>query len=114
MKVGEKGVDFLIENKKIYLQLLDLDTILQSIKILKQDLGELNKNLLIGLVLLIDGEAKVLYIIPSTVFIHPDESIFNDNEISLMPSLSNWEISIYTNAIPELSKYALENMIDKL
>tara|TARA_B100000767_G_C19296026_1_gene341500 strand:+ start:258 stop:443 length:186 start_codon:yes stop_codon:yes gene_type:complete len=31
-----------------------------------------------------------------------------------MPSLSNWEIKVSSNTIPELSKYALENMIDKL
>lgn len=42
---GREGVDFLIGNKQIYLQPLDLDIILQSIKFLKQDLGELNDNL---------------------------------------------------------------------
>ena len=31
-----------------------------------------------------------------------------------MPSLSNWEIKVSTNNIPELAKYALENMSDKL
>jgi len=31
-----------------------------------------------------------------------------------MPSLSNWEIKVSSNTIPELSKYALKNMIDKL
>ena len=31
-----------------------------------------------------------------------------------MPSLSNWEIKVSSNTIPELSKYALENMINKL
>ena len=42
---GREGVDFLIENYQIYLQPLDLDTVKQSIKIAKQDLGELNDNL---------------------------------------------------------------------
>jgi hypothetical protein len=32
----------------------------------------------------------------------------------MLELLSNWEIIVFTNAIPELSKYALENMIDKL
>jgi hypothetical protein len=30
-----------------------------------------------------------------------------------MPSLSNWEIKISSNTIPELAKNALENMINK-
>ena len=36
------------------------------------------------------------------------------NEVSLMPSLSNWEIKVSINIIPELAKYSLENMIEKL
>lgn len=28
-----------------------------------------------------------------------------------MPSLSNWEIKVSSNIIPELAKYALENMM---
>jgi hypothetical protein len=31
-----------------------------------------------------------------------------------MPSLSNWEIKVSSKTIPELAKYAIENMIDKL
>ncbi|WP_438712041.1 hypothetical protein ACSTS3_06145 [Aquimarina muelleri] len=84
----------------------------RSIKIPKQDLGELSDNLLIGLVLLIDSEAKVLYLIPSTVFLNPN-SIFKSNDV-MLEYLSNWEISLFSKAIPELSKFALENMIDML
>ncbi len=84
----------------------------RSIKISKQDLGELKDNLLIGLVLLIESEAKVLYLIPSTIFLNPN-SIFRSNDV-MLEHLSNWEISLFSNAIPVLSKYALENMIDKL
>lgn len=32
----------------------------------------------------------------------------------MLEHLSNWEICVFTNAIPELSNYALENMVDKL
>jgi hypothetical protein len=32
----------------------------------------------------------------------------------MLEHLSNWEISVSANAIPELSKYALENMISIL
>ena len=48
-----------------------------------------------------------------------NDSFLNTNSISksndvMLELLSNWEIIVFTNAIPELSKYALENMIDKL
>jgi len=31
-----------------------------------------------------------------------------------MPSLSNWEIRISIHTIPQLVKYSIENMINKL
>jgi len=111
---GREGVDFLIGNKNIYLQPLDLDTILQSIKILKHDLGELNDNLFIALVLIIEKQPRVLYIIPSKELQDSNNDYFINNDVSLMPSLSNWEIKISSTTIVELEKYALNNMIDKL
>ncbi len=111
-----EGVDFIIKTNngnsyQLFFQFINTDTE-QSIKIPKQDLGELKDNLLIGLVLLIESEAKVLYLIPSTVFLNPN-SIFKSNDV-MLSHLSNWEINVFTNAIPELSKYALDNMIEKL
>lgn len=113
---GREAVDFIIKvnngnSYQLFFKSIDFGTE-RSIKIPKQDLGKLNENLLIGLVLLIESEAKVLYLIPSTVFLNPN-SIFISNDV-MLAHLSNWEISVFTNAIPELSKYALENMIDKL
>lgn len=70
--------------------------------------------MLIGLVLIIDKEPKVVYLIPSKQLSQSDNNIFIENEVSLMPSLSNWEIKISSNTIPELVEYSLENMIDKL
>jgi hypothetical protein len=58
---GREGVDFLINDKHIYLESIDLDNSISSVKCKKPDLGELKKDL-----------------------------------------------------IPELAKYALENMISKL
>lgn len=112
---GREGVDFLIGNNHIYLQPLDLDTVKQSIKISKQDLGELNDNLFIALVLIIEKQPRVIYLIPSKHLQEPNNNnFFVNNDVSLMPSLSNWEIKFSSNTIPELAKYALENMIDKL
>jgi len=111
---GREGVDFLIGNKQIYFQPLDLDTILQSFKILKQELGELNDNLFIALVLIIEKQPRVVYIIPSKQLQDSNNNFFINNNVSLMPSLSNWEIKISSTTIVELEKYALNNMIDKL
>jgi hypothetical protein len=111
---GREGVDFLIGNKQIFLQPLYLETILQSIKIVKQDLGELNDNLFIALVLIIEKQSRVLYIIPSKELQDSNNDFFINNDVSLMPSLSNWEIKISSTTIIELEKYALNNMIDSL
>ncbi|WP_010179335.1 hypothetical protein [Aquimarina agarilytica] len=113
-KNGREGVNFLIKTKEIYLQSIDLDTTQRSIKIAKQDLGELKDNLFAALVLVIDAAPKVIYLIPSKDLTQSNSNIFIENEVSLMPSLSNWEIKVSSNAIPKLVKYALENMIDTL
>ena len=111
---GREGVDFLIGDNELHLQSIDLDSTQRSIKILKEELRELKDNLFIALILIIDKEPKVVYLIPSKDLFQLDSNIFINNEVSLVPSLSNWEIKISTNAIPELSKYALDNMIDRL
>jgi hypothetical protein len=111
---GREGVDFLIGENQLYLHSIDLDSSQRSIKISKQDLGELKNNLLIALVLIIDKEPQVFYLIPSKDLLQADINISIDNNVSLIPSLSNWEIKVSSNTIPELAKYALENMIDKL
>ena len=111
---GREGIDFLIGNKQIFFQPLDLDNILQSFKILKHELGELNDNLFIVLVLIIEKQPRVVYIIPSKELQDSNNDFFINNDVSLMPSLSNWEIKISSTTIVELEKYALNNMIDKL
>jgi hypothetical protein len=70
--------------------------------------------LFIPLVSIKDKEPKVFYLIPSKELLQTDSNIFIENNVSLMPILSNREIKVSTNNIPELAKYALENMIDKL
>ena len=111
---GREGVDFLIGTNKLFLQSLDLDTIDRSAKIVKRDLGELQDNLFLILVLIIEEEPRMVYIIPSKDLSQSDSDIFISNDVSLMPSLSNWEIRISVHTIPKLAKYSLENMLDKL
>ena len=70
---GREGVDFLIGDNQIHLQSIDLDTVQRSIKLSKQDLGELRNKLFVALVLIVDKEPKVVYLIPSEdVRIVPD------------------------------------------
>lgn len=111
---GREGVDFLIGDNQLYIQSIDLDTTQRSIKITKQELGELKDNLFIALVLIMEKQPKVIYLIPSNDLSQLDNGIFINNEVTLMPSLSNWEIKVSSYTIPELAKYALENMVDKL
>lgn len=111
---GREGVDFVIGENQLYLQSIDLDTTQRSIKITKQDLGELKDNLFIVLILVIDKEPKVFYLIPSKQLQDSNSNFFVNNEVSLMPSLSNWEIRMSSKSIKELEKYTLKNMIDKL
>lgn len=111
---GSEGVDLFIGHHQIYLQPLDLDTVKQSIKIIKQDLGELNDDLFIALVLIIDKQPRVVYLIPSKDLQDDNNNSFINNEVSLMPNLSNWEIRISSKSIEELEKYTLNNTIDKL
>jgi hypothetical protein len=47
---GREGVDFIIDKNQLYLQSIDLDASQRSIKIKKQDLGELKDNLFVALV----------------------------------------------------------------
>ena len=53
---GREGVDFLIGDNQIHLQSIDLDTVQRSIKLSKQDLGELRNKLFVALVLIVDKE----------------------------------------------------------
>ncbi|MDO5971052.1 hypothetical protein Q4Q35_14690 [Flavivirga aquimarina] len=111
---GREGVDFLIGNNQIYLQSIDLDTAQRSIKISKQELGQLRDNLFIALILIIDKQPKVSFLIPSKDLSQPDSNIFKENEVSLMPSLSNWEIKIFSKGLSQFEIYTIPNQIEKL
>lgn len=116
---ANKGIEFIVKNKsgdyhEIYLQPINLEKY-RSVKIPKQDLGELKETLWIALVLLMKETEPVLYLIPSTIFKNPDNYIFFENEQGEQFSyLSNWEIKVFTKAISELSKYEFANMKKEL
>ncbi|MEM6736882.1 MAG: hypothetical protein AAF620_12530 [Bacteroidota bacterium] len=114
-----RGVDFIIKTQsgkyhELYLQPINLEKD-RSVKIQKEDLGELKDNLWIALVLFMKEMEPVLHLIPSKILETPDDYIFIDNEQGeRFKQLSNWEIKVFTKAIPELSKYSLSNMLSKL
>lgn len=108
-----EGLDLLItaptgKINQLHLRSINLDTE-RSIKIQKQDFGEITSNRFLGLVLVIENTPRAFYLIPVETLSKPDNRIFFENDISIMPHLSNWEIKIYTSAIPELAQYEVSN-----
>jgi hypothetical protein len=116
---GREGVDFIIKTNtgnyhELYLQPINLETE-RSVKISKSVLGEPKDNLWVALVLFMKEMEPVLYLIPSKQLAKPDDYIFiNNDQGERFSHLSNWEIKVFTKAIPELSKFALNNIVDEL
>ena len=116
---GREGVDFIVKSNsgkyhEIYLQSINLEKD-RSVKISKSVLGEPKDNLWVALVLFMKDIEPVLYLIPSTQLAKPDDYIFiNNDQGERFKHLSNWEIKVFTKAITELSKFALDNMLQSL
>ncbi|PXX29722.1 hypothetical protein [Arenibacter sp. ARW7G5Y1] len=110
---GRAGVDFLVGDCQLYLQPMNLDETQRSIKILKEDLGKLRSDLFVVLVLVIDKEPRGFYLIPSTELEQSNGDIFIDNNVNLMPRLSNWEIKVSSYTIPKLARYSSDHVIDE-
>lgn len=116
---GREGVDFIIKTKsgnyhELFLQPINLETE-RSVKISKSVLGEPKDNLWVALVLFMKEMEPVLYLIPSNQLAKPDDYIFiNNDQGERFQHLNNWEIKVFTKAIPELSKFALNNIVDQL
>lgn len=100
------------QQQELYTTSINLDTE-RSIKIPKQELGELKDNLWVVLVLIMENEPRGLYVIPRKILLKPDNYIFIDNEMTFKP-LSNYEIKIFRSAFEELSQYSIENMIKSI
>jgi len=116
---GREGVDFIVKTKsgnyhELYLQPINLETE-RSVKITKTVLGEPKDNLWVALVLFMKDIEPVLYLIPSTQLAKPDDYIFIDNDQGeRFKHMSNWEVKVFTKAIPELSKFALAYQVKNL
>jgi hypothetical protein len=118
-KNRREDVDLIVKTStgkhyELYFQPIDLEKE-RGVKILKEDLGELKDNLWIALVLFMEEMEPVLYLIPTKTLATPDNYIFIDNEQDeRFKHLSNWEIKVFTKAIPEMSKYSFSNMVSQI
>ena len=116
---ANRGVEFTVKTETgkyhvLHLVQINLDKEV-SVKIPKQNLGEPKNTLWVALVLLMKEMEPILYLIPSKILSEPDNYIFIDNEQSeRFKYYSNWEIKVFTKAIPQLSKYAFANMIKSI
>jgi hypothetical protein len=112
---GREGVNFIIKTKKenyheLYLQSINLEKE-SNIKILKENLKEPNKTKWIALVLVMKNMDSSLYLIPSSILLQPKNHSFISEK---NPKKPYWEINVFLEAIPELTKYALNNIVDQL
>ncbi|MFT4092437.1 MAG: hypothetical protein QM640_02270 [Niabella sp.] len=65
-------------------------------------------DLWILLVLTMNDMKPVPYLIPSTVFNTPNNIFLNNTQSPALRHFSTWQIKVFTKAIPELSRYALD------
>jgi len=65
--------------------------------------------LFVALVLIIEKQPRVVYVIPSKEFQDSNNNFFLNNDVSLMPSLSNLEIKISCTTIVEIDQKTLED-----
>lgn len=102
--------EYLIDERILDLSLPHHD---KKVKILKSDWNyKLPVDLYIALIILIEGMRPAVYLIPSDVFVSPDNYIFFDNEQSeRFKDLSNWELKIFGKGIEKLSEYAFSRVI---
>ncbi|MCO6500350.1 MAG: hypothetical protein J5I47_08250 [Vicingus serpentipes] len=112
---GKEGVDFVIRTAtgsyhELYLKSLNLEKE-SSVEILKEELAMPKDNLWIALVLIMKNMDSSLYLIPSTMLLKTKAHTFLDQNNLKQPY---WKINVFLEAIPELSKFSLANVISQL
>jgi len=92
---------------EVILRRLNLDKG-RSISINQREFNyEPRPDLWILLVLTMNDIEPAPYFIPSTVFNAPNDIFLNHEQPPTLRHFSTWEIKVFTKAIPELSRYAL-------
>lgn len=110
---SQSGKTYQIDERVLDLTIPQRD---KKVKIPKSDWNyELPKDLFIALVILLVGIDPTLFLIPSKVFLEPDNYIFFDNEqAERFKHLSNWEIKVFGKGMEKLSEYAFDKAINNL
>ncbi|GAB5525416.1 MAG: hypothetical protein Roseis2KO_32880 [Roseivirga sp.] len=88
----------------------------QSIKIHTREFNhKFRPNVWIALVVFFPDTQPIDYLIPTTVFEHPDNYLFLHHDISSMNDYySNVEIKVFTKGVEKLSEYAFAYQIENL
>lgn len=98
--------------REVIIRLLDLDKD-RSTSINQRDFDYTPRpDLWILLVLYMRDMEPIPYLIPSTVFDTPNNIFLNNQQLPALRHFSTWEIKVFTKAIPELSRYALDAVTD--
>jgi len=121
-EVDNKGIDFVIRTD----QLLHIDIQVKSVRLKSSAYVFITKNnwkpedlhrtnLYLALVLLKDGEAPNVYLIPASAWLEPNEIFCNrDYNKEGQKSLPEWGINISLKNMDILLKYALPLQVEKL
>lgn len=85
----------------------------KKVKILKSDWNYvIPVDLYIALIILIEGMEPAVYLIPSDLFVNPDNFIFFDyKQPELLNHFSNWEIKVFGKGIEKLSEFGFRKVI---
>ncbi|MCB9359746.1 MAG: hypothetical protein H6587_10995 [Flavobacteriales bacterium] len=112
---GRVEIDFMLKTNtgnchELVLQTLNLEKG-SILKIPKELIKTPKENLWIALVLVMKNMNCSLYLIPTTVFLHPKKYAFLAKTSSQQ---TYWEINVFLETIPELSQFSLANVIEEL
>lgn len=110
---SQSGKEYQIDERVLDLTKPQRD---KKIKIPKSDWNyELPDNLYIAITILLEGIEPTIFLIPSKVFLEPDNYIFFDNEqAERFKHLSNWEIKVFVKGMEKLKEYTFDRVVGEL
>jgi len=110
---SQSGKEYQIDERVLDLTVPQRD---KKVKIPKSDWNyELHENLFVALVIILEGIEPTFFLIPSKVFLEPDNYIFFDNnQAERFKHLSNWEIKVFGKGMNQLSEYAFDRVVGEL
>ena len=115
-EVDDHGIDFVAETPSQFLK-FQVKTIRKGTNYVfmkKKDFDISDDTLYLLLILLIDGEHPLVYIIPATVWNNDGESAFVYHAYEGKKSMPEYGINLSKKNMPRLECYKIENMIQKI